>query len=209
VIIKLLLRIGFVSEDDDGNTHWPFSAPRWHTFMYYWKTDRKPYVFHNLRGVIKWQRGRLLPVRRGFGWCGFEFGDRGCFNRKPRSKKYRCYTVKQNGLYISCCIDMCLAAQHENGNIAECKLVHQVYDLLNDGITHRKSPLSQYVEYFWYKLTIPFSTWCIDSEILKEHEDSLIAVMAKEIDKLPLTVLEKRIRLSEAYMGLVKKNGNC
>lgn len=37
----------------------------------------KPYVFRNLKGVIKWKEGRLLPRRWGFGWIGFEFGDRG------------------------------------------------------------------------------------------------------------------------------------
>lgn len=31
----------------------------------------------NQPGVIKWLPGRLLPRRRGFGICGFEFGDRG------------------------------------------------------------------------------------------------------------------------------------
>jgi hypothetical protein len=36
------------------------------------------YVFRNLPGVIKWQKGRLLPRRWGFGIAGLiEFGDRG------------------------------------------------------------------------------------------------------------------------------------
>lgn len=35
------------------------------------------YCFKNLPGVIKWERGRLLPRRWGFGVCGIEFGDRG------------------------------------------------------------------------------------------------------------------------------------
>lgn len=36
------------------------------------------YIFRNLKGVIKYREGRLLPIRWGFGIMGLiEFGDRG------------------------------------------------------------------------------------------------------------------------------------
>lgn len=56
---------------------WPFhSSPR-HMVRYLIKTGPRFYLFRNLPGVIKWLPGRLLPMRWGFGICGFEFGDRG------------------------------------------------------------------------------------------------------------------------------------
>lgn len=56
---------------------WPFHAPPWHRFVYYLRAGPRVYVFRNLPGVIKWLPGRVLPMRWGFGICGFEFGDRG------------------------------------------------------------------------------------------------------------------------------------
>lgn len=83
-MMKLLLWIGFVRRKDDGSIRWPFHAPpRWHYrdrcagLRATWGMQPGVYVFRNLPGVIKWEPGRLLPRRWGFGICGFEFGDRG------------------------------------------------------------------------------------------------------------------------------------
>ncbi len=98
--IKLLLWIGFVAIGRKSNicdfigdgkgtckyrypksVQWPFSAPPWWQIKLLLRGKAvmgwKPYVFRNLKGVIKWQEGRLLPRRWGVGWIGFEFGDRG------------------------------------------------------------------------------------------------------------------------------------
>ena len=62
---------------------WPFHAPpawafrSWRDFRVCYRTWGLFYVFRNHPGVIKWLPGRLLPMRWGFGVCGFEFGDRG------------------------------------------------------------------------------------------------------------------------------------
>jgi len=57
---------------------WPFDAPSWPSFKWHLRCPgQRVYVFRNLPGVIKWLPGRLLPMRWGFGICGFEFGDRG------------------------------------------------------------------------------------------------------------------------------------
>lgn len=56
---------------------WPFRAPPRHVFRFQLKYGPRFYVFRNLPGVIKWAPGRLLPLRWGFGVCGFELGDRG------------------------------------------------------------------------------------------------------------------------------------
>ena len=74
---RLLLRVGFVRRKASGELAWPLHVPPRERFMYYWKCDRKPYLFRNLPHVIKWTPGRLLPRRWGGGWLGFEFGDRG------------------------------------------------------------------------------------------------------------------------------------
>jgi len=96
-ITRFLLWTGFVARGRKSNQcrlvdgrleyihpegiRWPFHAPPWwqvklllrgHAVMGW-----KPYVFRNLPGVKKWVPGRLLPWRWGFGWLGFEFGDRG------------------------------------------------------------------------------------------------------------------------------------
>jgi hypothetical protein len=83
-MIRLLIWIGFVRRDRSGKIVWPFRAPpkwmwkHWSDIKAYWYFyGWKPYRFRNLPGVIKWVPGRLLPRRWGFGWLGFEFGDRG------------------------------------------------------------------------------------------------------------------------------------
>lgn len=80
-MIKFLLWIGFVAKDNSDKIVWPFHAPPKWIIKYLFKgvaiMGWKPYVFRNLPGIIKWKKGRLLPRRWGFGWLGFEFGDRG------------------------------------------------------------------------------------------------------------------------------------
>lgn len=104
MLIKFLLWVGFVKvgrtstqivlidtlKPHDGYRYvypeqiiWPFRVPPlWQLkhpirhLRYYWHIGMV-YRFKNLPGVIKWRKGRLLPVRWGFGICGFEFGDRG------------------------------------------------------------------------------------------------------------------------------------
>lgn len=97
--IRFLLWVGFVkigrkstvSDFVDGRLEyrypesiiWPFHAPpawafrSWRDFRVYCRAFGYVYRFRNLPGVIKWLPGRLLPMRWGFGVCGFEFGDRG------------------------------------------------------------------------------------------------------------------------------------
>lgn len=93
VLIRLLVWIGLVKIRHDGTVRWPFSFPPSWVWKEMWSdllqgtnpllTLRAlsgywlPYRFRNLPGVIKWVPGRLLPRRWGFGWLGFEFGDRG------------------------------------------------------------------------------------------------------------------------------------
>lgn len=77
MIIKLLNWIGITRYKDDGSVRWPVSLPSKDWFMYHVKCNRKPYRFRNLPGVIKWEKGRLLPRRWGGGWLGIEIGDRG------------------------------------------------------------------------------------------------------------------------------------
>lgn len=82
---KVLLYVGVVRLKANGDMRWPIHiAPFW-----IWKAFLKHpvnmtklhgafYVFRNLPGVIKWEKGRLLPRRWGFGILGLvEFGDRG------------------------------------------------------------------------------------------------------------------------------------
>lgn len=85
-MISLLLRIGFIRRKRDGTIRWPVSISPW----WMWRAAlRHPvkvvrlsggcfYTFRNLPGVIKWEPGRMLPRRWGFGVLGLiEFGDRG------------------------------------------------------------------------------------------------------------------------------------
>ena len=98
-VIRFLLWVGFVKigrkstlcRAVNGNLEyvypeqviWPFHAPPahafkdWRSFCWMCKYHGYVYRFKNLPGVISRRPGRLLPVRWGFGICGFEFGDRG------------------------------------------------------------------------------------------------------------------------------------
>lgn len=97
-MIKFLLWIGFVKVGrksslctmaaDGKLTYvypeqiiWPFHVPPWWQIKYLLRGRAvmgwKPYVFRNLKGVIRRVPGRVLPRRWGVGWLGFEFGDRG------------------------------------------------------------------------------------------------------------------------------------
>ena len=83
--VKFLLWVGLIRREDDGSIRWPIHiAPR-HCWVSAWEHPKLIgrwtgwfYVFRNLPGVIKWEEGRLLPRRWGFGILGLiEFGDRG------------------------------------------------------------------------------------------------------------------------------------
>lgn len=93
-VIRFLLWVGFVKfgrksslarQNEAGEWEWahpetiiwPFHAPPRHVFIYHVKAGPRVYRFRNRPGVIKRLPGRLLPMRWGFGVCGFEFGDRG------------------------------------------------------------------------------------------------------------------------------------
>jgi hypothetical protein len=81
-LVALLVWIGLVRVRDDGTIRWPFHCMRWWTWKARWWPavgEREPIVgvFRNRRGVIKWERGRLLPRRWGVWILGLEFGDRG------------------------------------------------------------------------------------------------------------------------------------
>lgn len=56
---------------------WPFDSPSREMFLHLWKFGPRFYVFRNQPGVIKWLPHTVLPLRWGFGFCGFEFGQRG------------------------------------------------------------------------------------------------------------------------------------
>lgn len=80
-LLKRLARIGLIRIRDDGSIRWPLHfAPSW-----MWKSPLASlrfsglfYLFRNRPGIIKWEEGRLLPRRWGFGIAGLiEFGDRG------------------------------------------------------------------------------------------------------------------------------------
>lgn len=84
-MIRFLLWLGLVARHHTtGKICWPLHFAPWHM----WKAVIRSrglrrmhgwfYVFRNVPGVIKWQEGRLLPRRWGFGILGLiEFGDRG------------------------------------------------------------------------------------------------------------------------------------
>ncbi len=99
---KILLRIGLIRIKIDGSIRWPIHVCSWmwwrFTFRCFlrgeWITERLPDgsfrtgfpygcpfsafgVFRNVPGVIKWEKGRLLPRRWGIQIFGLEIGDRG------------------------------------------------------------------------------------------------------------------------------------
>ena len=92
-LLRLLAWIGLTRCASDGRWFVPFRAPGRHNWASYngrrwagWRamaraTHWKPYAFRNQNCNPWWHndRGhkRLLPFRWGFGWAGFEFGDRG------------------------------------------------------------------------------------------------------------------------------------
>lgn len=85
-MVELLLRIGLVRRKTDGSVRWPVSCNWQWTWWKIWFWNG-PFskdslggwfgVFRNRPGVIKWEKGRLLPRRWGIRVFGFEFGDRG------------------------------------------------------------------------------------------------------------------------------------
>ena len=81
IVIRFLIWVGLTRRKYDGSLHRPIKiSPLW-----MWKTpiialrlSGPIYVFRNRPGAIKWKKGRLLPIRWGFGIAGLiEFGDRG------------------------------------------------------------------------------------------------------------------------------------
>ncbi len=83
-IINLFICIGLVRRRDNGTIRWPVKfAPAWvfksrREFIAWVRCHGWFYVFRNLPHVIKWEEGRLLPRRWGFGIMGLiEIGDRG------------------------------------------------------------------------------------------------------------------------------------
>lgn len=84
MIVKFLLWLGLIRIRDNGKIRWPVHvAPKhvwkdWRHLRAMARISGAFYVFRNLPGVIKWETGRLLPRRWGFGFFGLiEFGDRG------------------------------------------------------------------------------------------------------------------------------------
>lgn len=68
--------------DTSTRIRWPlYVSPWWVWKAHFWPAvgRRQPVfgVFRNKPGVIKWERGRLLPRRWGVRVLGVEFGDRG------------------------------------------------------------------------------------------------------------------------------------
>lgn len=84
VSLRLLLWVGIIRIRADGTIHWPVRLAPWWIWKR-WKYIRGQvqcsgwlYLFRNRSGIIKWEKGRLLPRRWGIGLCGLiEFGDRG------------------------------------------------------------------------------------------------------------------------------------
>lgn len=77
ILIRALLRIGFVSIDHEGNVLWPLYIAPLHTWRY--RVAHEPWfgMFRNLPHVVKWLEGRWLPRRWGGYFIFLEFGDRG------------------------------------------------------------------------------------------------------------------------------------
>lgn len=74
---RFLIWVGFIRRKSNGSILWPFHISSWWVVKHYLKYGPRFYIFRNKPGVIKWRKGRLLPRRWGFGFCGIEFGDRG------------------------------------------------------------------------------------------------------------------------------------
>lgn len=77
ITIRILAKIGIV-RIQNGSIRWPIhvGSPHYWVVLSRWPGQRVG-VFRNLPGVIKWERGRLLPRRWGFYVLGLEIGDRG------------------------------------------------------------------------------------------------------------------------------------
>ena len=69
--------------------------------------------------------------------------------------RYRCYVIYRDGLYIACCVDLCLAAQSYSRTHAKEKLYSQVEDYLSESQERRLAPFSQRLKYCWLSLVDP------------------------------------------------------
>ena len=86
-LLRLLLRVGFISQDLEGEIRWPFSIDPPHMWRYYLFHEPWFGVFRNLPGIVKWLQGRWLPRRWGFRLLMFEFGDRGSSHLPQDSRR--------------------------------------------------------------------------------------------------------------------------
>jgi hypothetical protein len=77
LVIRALRRIGLVRVLADGSVRWPIHIAPKHMWSHYAKHQPWFGVFRNLPGVVKWEKGRLLPRRWGFRFIIIEIGDRG------------------------------------------------------------------------------------------------------------------------------------
>ncbi len=75
--LTVLRWIGIVRIRPDGTLRLPVRLDPWWVWKINWKNGPRTQVFRNRPGVIKWERGRLLPRRWGGTIIGLEIGDRG------------------------------------------------------------------------------------------------------------------------------------
>ena len=82
----------------------------------------------------------------------------------PKTLLLRCYAREEtDGQWSDVCLDLCLAAQGDSFEEARKKLEEQIAEYVYDAVAgedreyaadllSRKAPLSQWLEYYWYKL---------------------------------------------------------
>ena len=76
--MMLLRWVGVVRIRPDGSLRLPVSVSPWWIWKSLYRQRSWFGVFRNRPGIVKWERGRLLPRRWGFRFVGLEIGDRGC-----------------------------------------------------------------------------------------------------------------------------------
>jgi hypothetical protein len=82
MLVDLLVWFGLVRRLEGGKLRWPIYVSPWEMWkVAFWHPFDRHFgwfcLFRNKPGVIKWQKGRLLPRRWGFRVLGLEIGDRG------------------------------------------------------------------------------------------------------------------------------------
>lgn len=84
---------------------------------------------------------------------------------KPNNLLLRCFAKKEDDQWSAVCLDLCLAAQADSFEDARKKLEAHIIEYVHDALAgedheyadqllNRKAPLSQWLEYYWYKLLI-------------------------------------------------------